>query len=378
MIEKIYEYSGKLYKSLISIFLLNNENIFPLEINKLRLRLNETEWMLFFQTTAKELEQYSKKNKSFGYSVKYQSSGKSKIVHEIRFIFETLDDYLKFINKENDYIIKLNNFNLLIKNYSNEKDLIAKNINLLSLKSSDLMLLIEYTNFLKENPNYIYNHREIPLNASTKFIEQNKRNFKILWKILKIKLPLPFNTFTPLIRFRLSETNQTFIYNKNIVDYSILLNDFIEIKFPEKYIFIIENKTTYLHFPAIKDSVIIHGEGYFYRKLIHAKFLNDKLIYYYGDLDIDGLNILSGVRRLFPGTKSILMNKEIFLKYNEFTLPNKKKIHNLPSSLTDTEKELFIYLNSIERNRLEQEKIPISEVENWILSIKFSTPNFNG
>jgi len=366
LIEKIHEYSEKLYKNLISSFLLNEIDIFPLEIKKLRLKLNETEWMLFFQTTAKLLELHSKKNKSFGYSVKYQSLGKSKIMHEIRIFFETLQDFLKFINKENDYNIKYHNFNLLITNYSEHKDLIANNLNLLSLKTSDLHLIIDYTNFIKENPNFIFNNREIPLSGSTKFIEQNKRNFKNLWKILKIKLSLPVSGFTPLIRFRLSDTNRSFIHNKNILDYSILLSDFIEIEFPEKYIFIIENKTTYLHFPVINNSIIIHGEGYFYRKLIHAKFLKDKIIYYYGDLDIDGLNILSGVRRLFFQTKSIFMTKEIFLKFNELTIPDKKKVHNLPSFLTNEEKDLFIYLNSVERNRLEQEKIPISEVEKWI------------
>ncbi len=378
MIEKIHEYSKKIYPKLISNLLLRDTEIFPLVIPKLKLKMNDSEWMIFFKSSAKDLEAHSKKFRSFGYTVYYHSSGKSKITHEIQITFETLDDFLKFIEKENDFHLKLNNFHLLTSFYPEYKQKIAKNRMLLSLNISDLHSIIEYTNFLQENPIFFQKNREIPLAGSTKFLEKNKRNFRNLWKTLNFKFPVSFGGFSPLIRFKLSQVNQTSIYNKNIQDISVPLSDFIEIEFPEKFIFIVENKTTYLNFPIIKDSIVLHSEGYFYRKLFHAKFLKEKIIYYFGDLDIDGLNILSGVRKLFPQTLSILMNKTIFMKYAEFSIPDKKKSYNLPPNLTTDEKELYLYLNSIERNRLEQEKIPFGEMEDWIAkSIQVNYyPNF--
>ena len=76
-----------------------------------------------------------------------------------------------------------------------------------------------------------------------------------------------------------------------------------------------------------------------------APWLADKEIYYWGDLDHDGFNILSNLRKVLPEMKihSFLMDKETLLAYVDPKMAWK-----------------LIHDNGW---RLEQERIPHEEVE---------------
>ena len=134
-----------------------------------------------------------------------------------------------------------------------------------------------------------------------------------------------------------------------------LLNESKGLNLACKNIFIVENKATVLSFPMMKESIVIFGSGYKVGILKDTKWLKNKEIYYWGDIDIDGFAILSQIRGYFPQIKSIFMDKKTFDKFKDFIVQYKQLNSKELKNLTYSEQNLY---NMIENKRLEQEKIP--------------------
>lgn len=364
MIDNIKLSANNIYKKILKSLLLKTSDLFPYKLKEFT--FSESEWIYFLSKDKKILEYNSKEKLGYGYRVSFDRLGKHKKKHKIIILFDSPTDFFKFINKEDEYNNIYNNFILLTTTYPEKKDQFVNTFSLLNQNNHTIKLLIEYTQFLIQNPEYLDYNREIPLGGGSKFLEINRRIFHKLWKLITFHPKKSINGFSPLIRIRLSESEPCTLFNYKISDLSIPVSEFIKLEIPIHNIYIIENKSTFLNFPIPKDSLVIHGEGYFYRKLIHSKNISSKNIYYFGDLDIDGLKIVSGMRKLFPGCKSFLMTKEIFQKYSQYCTTDKEKLHNVPNNLSPEERDLFDYLNSNKLNRLEQEKIPREEILNWM------------
>ena len=87
-----------------------------------------------------------------------------------------------------------------------------------------------------------------------------------------------------------------------------------------------------------------------------VEWLTHCQIIYWGDLDAQGFQILSQLRSYFPQTISVMMDRETFDNFQEFSvLGTVCKIANL-SYLTPEEHDLFTDLSQ-QTIRLEQEKI---------------------
>ena len=87
-----------------------------------------------------------------------------------------------------------------------------------------------------------------------------------------------------------------------------------------------------------------------------VEWLKDKDIFYWGDLDAQGFQILSLLRSHFGQVKSFLMDRPTF---DEFFEGDKGTPTNVEKDLclTPEENEMFQYLK-IHNLRLEQEKVP--------------------
>lgn len=91
-------------------------------------------------------------------------------------------------------------------------------------------------------------------------------------------------------------------------------------------------------------------------KTLHICFLVTEILYW-GDIDVQGFEILSQVRGYFLQTKSILMDTLTFEKFFENDLGTPTNIL-IELNLTTEEKILY---EKVKTNnwRLEQEKIPL-------------------
>jgi hypothetical protein len=85
-------------------------------------------------------------------------------------------------------------------------------------------------------------------------------------------------------------------------------------------------------------------------------------------MDRDGLSILSRVREKYPQVRSFLMNPELAEKYQHFMTADTGSSMEMPANLTCQEQACWKFLTCQppQRNRLEQEKIPLSEVRSFL------------
>lgn len=142
-------------------------------------------------------------------------------------------------------------------------------------------------------------------------------------------------------------------------------DDIADFQPPHRRIFITENKVNGYTFPDAEDSLILFGMGYGVLEMAEsAPWLADKEIYYWGDLDHDGFNILSNLRKVLPEMKihSFLMDKETLLAYVDPKVKDTGNTTTIPDYLTVSEKMAWKLIHD-NGWRLEQERIPHEEVE---------------
>lgn len=312
-------------------------------------------------------------------TVNSQKNGEQTKVSKI--YFENESDYLSFINEKKSYklfytaISQIKDSTLLSK----EKFVEWAKSHLTDLCAepesnhfwTDVCLCADWLNKNQDSNLYI---REIPLTVHTKFIEQNKKLIKSLTEKAdseyEFEATFGLKIKPDFVRFRSLSDNIILPFSESMLDEcQILLDDFS--KLDESFlnriknIFIVENEMVYLTFPQFKDSICIWGQGYKVNILNGIKWFKSKELYYFGDLDEHGFDILSTYRRCYPQIQSFCMDSKILEDYRQF-LVNGKKLENgrIPENLNEIEKECFMILRSVtsEKNRLEQERISVAYI----------------
>lgn len=126
-------------------------------------------------------------------------------------------------------------------------------------------------------------------------------------------------------------------------------------------VFVVENKVNLLTLPRVTSGIAIGGLGKAISLLREIEWLKDATIYYLGDLDVEGFEMLSQFRTMFEQTISVSMNMETLLKHHDLTIDWDNRSRFTPSRLTESEQAAYKHLlrNGL---RLEQERIPQCDV----------------
>ncbi|SDF93591.1 hypothetical protein SAMN04488589_1739 [Methanolobus vulcani] len=376
--DKIRSIATSWYKDILSSSVYGIPQ-FPRNVRFRKVKSNETQENFFkINTETDKLINGSKEKKGYGYTVELAQRNDRRIGPQKfpeKIYFETLDDYLKFFRKEAQYAefieitqrLKRELPHLLPWVESNPMKVID------NLGKWDDIIKVCY--FFLENPMPNIFIREIPLDISTKFIEENKVIIKYLLDILiedyVNKDETDFNKHfnlknnEPLIRLKILDPKIAHEFFSGVDDLSIPQSQFNQLNLPCKRAFILENKTNYtnifnfLTLPSLEGSIAIFGKGFGVGLLKDATWLSNKQIIYWGDIDPHGLQILSQIRGYFPQTQSCMMDLNTFTDFSSLSVMGACTDVTEIEHLTPDEHELFDYLNSMEEcNRLEQEKIP--------------------
>jgi hypothetical protein len=132
------------------------------------------------------------------------------------------------------------------------------------------------------------------------------------------------------------------------------------LELPVDRVFITENDVNGLAFPATRGSLVIFGLGYGLERLAEVHWLNDKAIFYWGDLDTHGFAILDHLRSRLPHARSLLMDRETLLVHREFWGTEEGRAAFAPTLLNPDEQSLYDDLlnDRVGKSvRLEQERI---------------------
>ncbi len=385
-LKNIFQQAESKYSSFLCAYIQDELDIFfPLFITKFSERAKINDNREDQKQKLENIEKNSKQELGFGYEIKWKKTvnnrNKGEITLPQNVYFQNSDNYLKYLNKSSDFKEFKLVYSLIILEIPPLKEWILKNSLQLTVqkeKWTDLLKVCKY--FLhKHIPNNKLYIRELPIEIHTKFIERNKSIINSLLDTIlpKNKINIEYagtrnNSFEKrfylnydktLIRFIILDNN---LYINGLSDISVLPDDFFNLEINCEKVFIAENLMNVLTFPKVKNSIIIWGKGNRVNILKSAKWLTDKKIYYWGDIDTWGLHILSSLRKHYNSVKSLLMTKIIFEKHKKYAVQEDKSNIQTPKNLTFEEDELFRFLLSLpkEENRLEQEHILQIELVN--------------
>lgn len=294
-----------------------------------------------------------------------------------KIIFETCDDFLDFTSSRQEWLyvseigLKLRQTLLGLEGWLGRPSAYRKILEHQG-KWEDL---IEVCKFFRQRKTFdrIY-LREIPLKTSTKFIEEN---ISILREMLDVLLePNQINETSddfferfsvekdhPRVRIRISDpATQIQLFGSTALSDIEMpvheLNTLLEIKHSVSVsVFVIENLTTFLTFPKLPSSVTIYGGGYSVLSLKTEAF-NKYPLFYWGDLDVQGFEILSAFRSIYKHAQSIFMDTNTLEVHRDFLLSGVPSQYlDIPSLLNEAEVEVYSKLKA-SNLRLEQERIP--------------------
>ena len=162
------------------------------------------------------------------------------------------------------------------------------------------------------------------------------------------------------IRFRLLDPKIALLPGACEQDIGVTHAAFEQLDLTVGRVFITENEVNFLAFPPLPGSMVIFGAGYGFEVLAGAKWLLERQIYYWGDIDTHGFAILDQLRAQFPQVQSLLMDRATLLAHAaQWGEEPQPLLRDLPR-LTVEERAVFDELRDNRLRvgvRLEQERI---------------------
>ena len=321
----------------------------------------------------------SKDKKGHGYTLEFQKV-KTKYLGTqdlpTAIYFDTEKDFLRYLSKETEVELFKQDFLNILAGFPELKDWMVKNPFKIVYSQGHWKSILKVCNFFKKTPQPNLYIRELPIKVHTKFIESNKVIIKELLDILiseftngnekqfEKRFNLKFSE--PQVRFKLLDKEISQNYFHGLDDIAIPISQFESLELPLSRVLVVENKTTLyttLTLPKMEKTIAIFGSGYSVSNLKNVNWLSNVELLYWGDIDVQGFEILSQFRGYFSNAKSVLMDKETFERYFENDIGVTTSV-STELNLTKAENELCQLLK-INNWRLEQEKIQQDYVTNF-------------
>lgn len=140
-----------------------------------------------------------------------------------------------------------------------------------------------------------------------------------------------------------------------------------QFELPAERIIVVENIQSGLACPNLENSIVVCGGG---KNItwMKAKWLQHKQVFYWGDIDSEGLNILSMVRQKIPHVIALMMDEATVLQFQNHMVDEPDSIFSEPQYLTADELKLFHALRAqtFKNRRLEQERISVDWVHRYL------------
>jgi hypothetical protein len=214
--------------------------------------------------------------------------------------------------------------------------------------------------------------RELPIAVHTKFIEEHTG---ILRRLLDALLPAEAiaaseTAFEPryglrydeaLVRLRVLDPALRARLNWPFSDVSAPITQVAGPALHNQDCIIVENKLVFLTLPELPNALAIFGGGFGVDRLARLPWLHTCRLWYWGDLDAQGFQILSRLRSAFPQARSLLMDETTLSAFDGFAVPGTPCPPMELPGLTADEQALFAHLAGANL-RLEQERIDYAYV----------------
>lgn len=315
----------------------------------------------------------SKEVQGFGYSISWRerkSRDFGRNPFPERIFFETQDDFLRFIDKHSEFIGFADAVTRLRAEFPILSGWIRSHRQLLIEVAPSLDGLLHVLRYFQQNPRPNRFARELPLPVDTKFIERHER---VLYEWLDLVVPefvhshethfarrfgLLYPEIHVMVRF-LDPQLQCEMASP-WPELSLPISALAKLPVCSAEVIIIENKVTLLALPQRARTIGLGALGRAVSELRYVRWLTNTPIKYWGDIDIEGFEILSALRAEFPNVTSLLMDEATLTRFQSLAGPGTGRQLALPPHLTPEER--FAFERCLQQNiRVEQEKIPLDE-----------------
>ncbi|MDM1486000.1 Wadjet anti-phage system protein JetD domain-containing protein [Acinetobacter towneri] len=140
-----------------------------------------------------------------------------------------------------------------------------------------------------------------------------------------------------------------------------------QFELPAEQIIVVENIQSGLACPNLENSIVVCGGG---KNItwMNANWLQHKQVFYWGDIDSEGLNILSMVRQKIPHVIALMMDEATVLQFQDHMVDEPDSIFSEPQHLIADELKLFhdLRAQAFKNRRLEQERISVDWVYRYL------------
>lgn len=326
--------------------------------------------------SVQQLRTHSKEVLGYGYTVQWKevkSRLHGKNFFPDRITIETQQDFLRYISKSREF----ERFSIAIGKIRKRYPQLLSWIRSRRIKFIDVSEqvdgLLDVIDYFREHPQPGLFARELPLTVDTKFIKQHEGILREWFDLLlpadailadeqhfERRYGLRYYEVPLLIRFLDPGVQKQF--GSPWSECSVALSTLSQMQVEVQRVIIVENKVNLLTLPALEHTVALGGLGNGVVDLRLLSWLQNASIWYWGDIDIDGLLILSRLRTLFPQTVSIMMDKQTIEQLPvSLRQTSERPVEEIPAALSDSEAAAF-EICSEQNLRIEQEQIPQSYV----------------
>lgn len=291
--------------------------------------------------------------------------GRQRLPTEVSFAAEA--DYLRMLGKTAEVQRFRTNLALTRHHCPELESWLASHASRVVDNASDWPDVLQVCRYFIGNPRPDRYARELPIPVGTKFIENRRALFRSLLDFL-----LPAETVRQdaehfetrfglrydeaLIRWRVLDPALLQSLRLPASDLSAPFSQFQALPWRDLRVVIVENKMTFLTLPALNGVIAVWGGGNAATLLPDALWLNECSLYYWGDLDAHGLNILARLRRAWPGVAAVMMDEETLDRFEAYHVAAAPAPADPAGPLGEHELRLYRRLQT-NNVLLEQEKI---------------------
>ena len=317
------------------------------------------------------LRRGSKELLGSGYTVEWRevrSRALGRNTIPARVLFETSVDFLHFIGKDREFAAFEQTVNRLRATVPALEPWIRSNVTRVAELAPDLEGLIGVLLFLSANPRPQLFARELPIRADTKLVERRQG---LLREWLDLLLPphairadeehferrYGLRYAEPHFHVRLLDPLLAKELGFPCSEFSLPLGTLAGLPVREAEVVIVENKVNLLTLPPSHRGFGLGGLGHGVTQLRYCPWITNLPVTYWGDLDVEGFEILSSLRTLFPQARSIFMDETTLDDWRHLATRGTGRQPDRPPRLTETEGDAYLRCRN-ENLRLEQERIP--------------------
>lgn len=323
-----------------------------------------------------QLRAASKDVKGYGYRIEYASrnfrrAGLQEI--PVAVVFDTDRDYVRFIGRQQEW--------QRFRDVSERLTIALPGIGEWMHEHCEILTgdidwegVVKVCAYFRKEPRPGLYLRQLPVDVHTKFIEQNAT---LIGSIIESIVPgcvrdhdakkfverYHLRHDEPLVRIR--QLDPGCRVEPVLHDVSIPLSAFRNLLPEARNIVITENLMNFLTLPELPSTVALWSGGGFQANVLgQAEWVGSKTIWYWGDIDEYGFQILHMLRSIFPDLRSLMMDPPTYQTHMHLAGKGSRNPAGRLEALLPHEQEMYEELRrQPERNRLEQEKLPYSFVE---------------